>query len=120
MKKAKKILLAGTAVILLTVLLFLYYMYDIQSIEGQTMLSQLTSPQGTYTAAAYLNNGGATTSFAVLVRVTDNRTGKQRNVYWQYKCQEAEMEWESDTVITVNGVTLDVVKDAYDFRRPVR
>lgn len=78
---------------------------------------ELPSPEGTYTASAYLNNGGATTSFAVLVTVKNNKTGWEKNIYWQNKCENAIMTWIDDKTISINGRTLNVERDVYDFRR---
>ncbi len=50
--------------------------YDIQRINGQEYLDKSTSPNGTYTVTAYLNNSGATTDYAVLGRLKNNRNGK--------------------------------------------
>lgn len=40
--------------------------YDIQRIDGQEYITESTSPNGKYTIITYLNNGGATTGYAVL------------------------------------------------------
>jgi hypothetical protein len=50
--------------------------FDIQRIDGQEYLSESTSPDGTYTVTAYLNNGGATTDYAVLARLKNNINGE--------------------------------------------
>lgn len=63
------------------------------------------------------NNGGATTFYAVLGLVKDNQTGRQKNIYWQYRCAEGELVWESNTIVIINGVWLDVEKDVYDYRQ---
>lgn len=91
--------------------------YDIQRIKGQEYLSESTSPNGTYTVTAYLNNGGATTSYAVLGRLKNNKKGKTKNIYWQYRCEKAEMEWLNDEKIKINGVELNIKDEVYDYRR---
>ncbi len=116
-KKTKRII-----VIISFVLLIVYEIYwaffDIQRIDGQEFLSESTSPDGRYTVTAYLNNGGATTDYAVLCTATDNETGRERNIYWNYKCEKAEIEWvdEDTAIIIINGIELDVMKDKYDWR----
>ena len=90
--------------------------FDIQRIKGQEQIAEVTSPSGLYTAYAYLNNGGATTSYAVLGTVKNNKTNKQKNLYWQYKCETATIEWLDDVTVLINGKTLDVRKDTYDYR----
>ncbi len=81
------------------------------------MLAQSSSPSGVYTVTAYLNNGGATTSYAVLCTLRNNNTGRYKNIYWNYRCDYANISWSGDKTVIINGVRLDVDKDTYDFRR---
>ena len=91
--------------------------FDIQRINGQEYLNESTSPNGTYTVTAYLNNGGVTTSYAVLATLKNNKNGKSKNIYWQYRCEKAEMEWLNDDTIKINGIELNVKSEIYDYRR---
>lgn len=97
---------------------YLYWnvFHNIQRIKWQEILAETTSPDGRYTVTAYLTNGGATTAFCVLAGVEDHIRRRERKFYWQYRCEEAEMEWISDYVLRINGVTLDVGKDTFDWR----
>ena len=90
--------------------------YDIQRLEGQEVLQEVSSPNNTYTITAYLHNGGATTDYAVLCSVKNNHTGKEKNIYWQYHCAEATIIWIDEDTVQINGVELDVTKDTYDYR----
>lgn len=90
--------------------------YDIQGIEGEEVLEQSTSPDGKYTVTAYLNNGGATTDYAVLGEVKNNETNKVKNIYWNYHCQSASVKWIDNTNVKINDIELDVTKDIYDYR----
>lgn len=91
--------------------------YDIQRIKGQQYITGLTSPDGTYTVSAYLNNGGATTSYSVLGVLKNNINNKSKNIYWQYRCDNAEIEWISNDTIKINGIQLQVEDEVYDYRR---
>lgn len=91
--------------------------FDIQRINGQEYLDESTSPNGTYTVTAYLNNGGATTNYAVLGTLKNNKNGKSKNIYWQYRCEKAEMEWLNAETIKINGIELNVKSEIYDYRR---
>ena len=91
--------------------------FDIQRIDGQKYLTESSSPNGTYTVTAYLNNGGATTSYSVLGTLKNNKNGKTKNIYWQYRCQKAEIEWLNEESIRINGVELNVKNEIYDYRR---
>jgi len=120
MKKYMKIILPIAIMLLLLTTLLIYGIhwafFDIQRIEGQEVIEEVISPNDTYTITAYLNNGGATTDYAVLCSVTENQTGKERNIYWQYHCSEAKIEWKDEKTVIINGVELDVLKDSYDYR----
>jgi hypothetical protein len=62
-------------------------------------LTEATSPNGAYTVTAYLNNGGATTSYVTLCTLKNNKNGKAKNIYWQYRSEKAEMEWLNDEIV---------------------
>lgn len=121
MKKTKKYLI--TILIVIAVIVggvgyaVHWVFYDIQRIYGQECIAESTSPNGTYTVTAYLNNGGATTSYAVLGTLSNNKKGKTKNIYWQYRCEKAEMEWLNDETIKINGIELNVNNEIYDYRR---
>lgn len=120
MKKYMKIIIPIVIVFSLIIAFVIYGIhwafFDIQRIEGQEVIEEVISPNDNYTITAYLNNGGATSDYAVLCSVTDNQTGKERNIYWQYHCSEAEIEWKDEKSVIINGVELDVLKDSYDYR----
>lgn len=121
MKKGVRILLIVIAVILVVAAIFAYGVYwaffDIQRINGQEVLEEVTSPDGKYTCTVYLNNGGATVDYAVLCSVTNNRTGRERNIYWQYRSSGAVVYWIDETHVSIDGIALDVRTDSYDYRR---
>ena len=78
-------------------------------------LAASVSPGGEYTVNLYLCDGGATTDYSIRGEVVSE--GKVRNIYWQYKEDSGVVYWESDTVVNINGISLDVCKDTYDWRR---
>ncbi|MFA6941752.1 MAG: DUF5412 family protein [Clostridiaceae bacterium] len=94
-----------------------YAFFDIQRLKGQEYLNESTSPNGTYTVTAYLNNGGATTGFAVLGTLKNNINGKKKNIYWQYHCEKANIEWLNEESVKINGAELNVRNEIYDYRR---
>lgn len=116
----KRILIIIGAVFLFAVSLLGYGVYwgfyDIQRIEGQEVIREVISPDGTYTVTAYLNNGGATTDYAVLCSVKTNGYGKEKNIYWQYHCEDAAIVWINEYTVKINGIELNVSKDTYDYR----
>lgn len=91
--------------------------FDIQRIDGQKYITESNSTNKTYTVTAYLNNSGATTDYAVLCTLKNNNNGKTKNIYWQYRCEKADMEWLNDETIKINGKELNVKNEIYDYRR---
>ena len=89
----------------------------LQSLRGDEIICTSSSPDHSYTITAYLNNGGATTDFAVLCRVKNNHTQKERNIYWQYHCDYADIMWKDNFIVVINGIELDVRSDSYDYRK---
>ncbi len=117
MKTVTKILIVSVVIIALLFYAVYWAFFDIQRIKGQKYLTESTSSDGKYTVTAYLNNGGATTSFAVLGTLKNNKTGRTKNIYWQYRCEDADITWKSNKIVVINGIELDVTKDTYDYRR---
>lgn len=118
-KRKAKIIAVLVSVILIAVVIpsVLYIkFFTIWGVRGQQPIKTVSSPDGRYTVTAYLNNGGATTSYAVLGTVTDNKTGIERNIYWQDDVDVAYIDWVDNTTVIINAVELDVKKDTYDYR----
>lgn len=116
--KSTVIKVVSAVVIFISAIVFSIYtnFFTIWWIRGDEPINSVSSPDNRYTVTAYLNNGGATTSYAVLGKVKDNRTGIKRNIYWQNRCDEAEIEWLDETTVIINGIELNVKKDIYDYR----
>jgi len=111
-----------TVSVLMIIFAFISYgiywaFFDIQRLDGQEVITVSDSPDSSYTVTAYLNNGGATTDYAVLCAVKNKKTDKERNIYWNYHCRTADIQWLNDQTVCINGIELDVTKDSYDYRR---
>ena len=113
------IIVASILLIILALISYGIYwaFFDMQRLDGQEVITVSDSPDSSYTVTAYLNNGGATTDYAVLCAVKNNKTGKERNIYWNYHCSTADIQWLDDKTVSINGIELDVTKDKYDYRR---
>ena len=113
------IIVASILLIILALISYGIYwaFFDIQRLDGQEVITVSDSSDSSYTVTAYLNNGGATTDYAVLCAVKNNKTGKERNIYWNYHCSTADIQWLDDKTVSINGIELDVTKDKYDYRR---
>nr|WP_308813454.1 DUF5412 family protein [Priestia megaterium] len=65
----------------------------------------------------YRDNGGATTSYTLRGEVINNKNKESKNIYWAYDEEKDTVSWKNNRTVTINGHTLDVEKDKYDFRR---
>lgn len=90
--------------------------FDMDRLPTGEYLTEQTSPDGTYTLKAYLTNGGATTAYAIRGELVDNNSHKSKNIYWNYREEEAEIEWLDEDTVVMNGRTLEVPDEQYDFR----
>ena len=91
--------------------------FDMDRLPTGEYLTEETSPDGTYTIRAYRNNGGATTSYSIRGELVFNKNNsKTKNIYWNYREDTAEIEWIDDDTVVINGHTLEVPNEKFDFR----
>ena len=101
--------------------LFVYAFYllffDMNGLPTGEFLTEETSPDGSYTLRAYVTNGGATTSYAVRGElVMNHKKNKTKNIYWNYREETADISWVDDDTVIINGYSLDVPNEKFDFR----
>lgn len=106
------ILLAGYLAWQIYILLFAV---DIKYVPQGDLYKTVTSPDEQYTLRFYRSSGGATTGFAMLGIMEDQKTKEQRRVYWEYPCREVNVKWRRDVVI-INDTRLKIWTEVYDFR----
>lgn len=109
--------IAGGAVLAFFAYGVFWAFFDMERIPKGDLLAESQSPDGRYTVRVYLSDAGATTSFSVLGELTDNQSGKSRNIYFQYREHEATVEWLDHDTVVINGRELDVPAESYDYRR---
>ena len=91
--------------------------FDMDRLPTGEYLTEETSPDGTYTIRAYRNNGGATTSYSIRGELVFNKNNsKTKNIYWNYREDTAEIEWTDNDTVIINGHTLEVPNERFDFR----
>lgn len=88
----------------------------LQELKGQELINESASSDNDYTIRAYRNDGGATVDWAVLCTLTDNKTRKTKNIYWQYREKDAIIEWVDNDTVKINNITLKLPDDTYDWR----
>lgn len=86
-------------------------------IKGEECIRKIRSPDSRYEAQVFRNNGGATTDYAVLVVLVDLKSRTEKNIFWEYHCDKAEIEWHSKNKIEINGIVLKVPNEVYDYRK---
>lgn len=123
MKRTLKITLLVISIpVTLTLVLLGIFVYtffiSMESLPKGEFLTEESSPDGKYTLKAYVTNGGATTSYAVRGELVFNeKNGKTKNIYWNYREEVAEISWVDHDTVIINKRTLNVPKEKYDFRR---
>ncbi|MFJ5624845.1 DUF5412 domain-containing protein [Peribacillus loiseleuriae] len=91
--------------------------FDMNRLPTGEYLTEEKSPDGKYTLKAYVTNGGATSSYSVRGELVFNRKGsKTKNIYWNYREDTANIIWTDNNTVVINGHTLDVPNDKFDFR----
>ena len=120
MKKKALLIVSVSLITVIAIIFGMYYCFfvDISRIRGQELIDISVSPNSTYTIEVFRNNGGATTDYSVLCRLHyNNKNKKDRNIYCDYHCDTAEIEWLDDDTVIINGQQLDdVTKDKFDYR----
>lgn len=81
-------------------------------------LRESTSSNGTYTIKSYLCNGGATVDYAVRCElITNTKSNKVKNIYWDYKINKSDITWEDDDTVIINGHKINLPNGKYDWRK---
>lgn len=121
-KKKRKKLLMGFAIASLAVVLLVGYgvywaFFDMNRLPTGEYLTEETSPDGKYTFKAYVTNGGATTAYSVRGELVFNdKNSKVKNIYWNYREETADISWQDNDTVIINGHSLDVPGEKFDFR----
>ena len=108
------------AIIIISILTYGVYwaFFDMGRLPTGESISEVQSPNGTYTVKAYLTDGGATVSYAIRGELNFNNSRKKpKNIYWNYREEKADIEWINDDTVVINGHELHVPDERFDFRR---
>ena len=121
-RKRKKIIKISALIGVLLIGMIGYGVYwaffDMNRLPVGEYVTEKTSPDGTYTIKAYRTNAGATTSYSIRGELTfNNSTQKTKNIYWNNREDTAKINWLSNDKVVINGHTLEVPNEKYDFRQ---
>lgn len=91
--------------------------YDMNRLPQGDFLTEETSPDGKYTLRAYVTNAGATTDYSVRGELVFNEeNNKSKNVYWNYREDSANIIWEDNDIVIINGHKLKLPHEKFDWR----
>lgn len=91
--------------------------FDMNRLPTGEFIEQSNSPNGKYTINAYVSSGGATTDFAVRAELVTNKSSKKKNIYWNYREENANIVWIDDDTVKINGHVLRLPNEKFDYRR---
>ncbi|GFZ32555.1 hypothetical protein CSC2_30810 [Clostridium zeae] len=89
---------------------FLVFFIGCSSESNIEILKEASSPNGYYTAFAFVYSGGATTDFSPRVSILDSKADKKEikklllqgsNVYSAHHSKDIDVKWEDDENLTV-------------------
>lgn len=118
MKKFLKIGLIVSSILIAIIGYSIYWaFFSMNRLPTGEFLTEEVSPDGIYTVKAYVTNGGATVAYSVRGElIFNNKKKKPKNIYWQYREEHAKIEWLDEQTVVINGRTLKVPNETYDFR----
>lgn len=90
--------------------------FDMNRLPMGEYLTEETSPDGTYTLKAYLSSPSLSADAVRGELVLNERNGKTKNIYWNYRESTAKIEWLDNKTVVINGHTLEVLNERFDFR----
>ncbi|WP_255288874.1 DUF5412 family protein [Bacillus cereus] len=95
--------------------------YTVGRIRSGKALTNSLHPYPLGHCQNFVLNSGATTSFAVRGELVFNHRKyfKTKNVYWNYREDTAKIVWQDNDTVIINGHTLNIPEDTYDFRREI-
>ncbi|WP_420488240.1 DUF5412 domain-containing protein [Gottfriedia acidiceleris] len=112
-----KILISVSVLFLVLIGYGVYWVFfDMNRLPKGDYLTEEKSPNGNYTIKAFVTNGGATTGYAVRGELVYNKEKKSNTVYWNYRESAADIEWIDNDTVVINGHTLNIPDDKFDFR----
>ncbi|MEH7609829.1 DUF5412 domain-containing protein [Gottfriedia acidiceleris] len=112
-----KILFSVSVLFLVIIVYGVYWaFFDMNRLPKGDYLTEEKSPNGNYTLKAYVTSGGATTGYAVRGELVYNKEKKSKTVYWNYRERAADIEWIDNVTVVINGHTLNIPNDKFDFR----
>ena len=124
MKKTSKYFLFLLLAIVVLANLFFFardaFRSDINDLPEGKLLFSTMSPdeQQAYTVQVYQIKDETGVKDAVRAQLVNNADKTTKNIYWQVGETNALVSWESDYVVVINDIRIDVRNQVYDWRYP--
>lgn len=119
-KKKKVRLLIIILAILLILAYSVYWFFFSMSIyrlpKGR-FLYEDTSPKGTYTVKVYVSEPALSGDAVRVELIMNNKKGKKKNLYWEYRESTARITWIDDDTVKINDHELNLPNNKYDWRK---
>lgn len=103
-------------VILLAGVCFYWLSYDMDRLPEGVETARCVSPDGKYVLILY-ESETSLSSPALRGEILECASGKRRNIYWQYRPAGRDCVWVDNETVRINGITLNIHHDRYDYRR---
>jgi len=90
--------------------------YDINRLPEGRFLTESKSPDSTYSIRAYVSESSLSAD-AIRGELNYLKTSrKPATIYWGYPESEAQIKWTDNNTVNINGKTLNVLTEKYDWR----
>lgn len=83
--------------------------------KGEEIVGQSVSPNNQYDVKVFRSSGGATNPWTLRGVVHDNKSEKNRVIYWN-EGEKVKISWVNNTTVIINGKKINVIKGSYDYR----
>ncbi|MGE7023038.1 DUF5412 family protein [Solibacillus cecembensis] len=92
-------------------------LFDLKWLPTGEYHTEEISPDGTYTLIAYVSRPSLSADAVRGELVFNRRNGKTKNIYWNYRELTAKIEWFDNKTVVINGHTLEIPNEKYDWRK---
>ena len=116
MKKGVTAVAVALVVLTLSILGYWYFFASMLHLPSGEKIESCASPYSGAVLEVYRVRGSATVDDAIRACVVFEN-GKQKNIYWNYHESEADVQWLDGETVQINGNTLNIHHDVFDFRR---
>lgn len=116
-KKIKWLVIFSVLVILVYFVYWFFFSMAISRLPKGRFLYEEASPKGTYTLKVYVSEPALSADAVRVELIMNNKKGKKKNLYWEYRESTAMITWIDDDTVKINDHELNLPNDQYDWRK---